>query len=80
MKIGNNFLKIGDMVWVPECIEYKICACFFCLNGSNRVGLVTHVDSESTFTAWFDIGKWDFSREDIGRDGIFGVEIISEGW
>ena len=80
-------MKVGDLVIIPECLSAsgkppnRPCECFFCGNGSNRVGLVTEklydsVNVDNTgWLAIFDVGEWTFWSPDI-REG--DVEVLSE--
>ena len=79
-------MKVGDLVIVPECLSAsgkppnRPCECFFCGNGSNRIGLVMEELCDKTHenTGWiamFDVGNWAFWPPDI-REG--DVEVISE--
>jgi len=77
-------VKVADMVRVNECLSAsgkppnRPCECFFCGNGSNRIGVVTenlpHVDGDG-WLAVFDVGEWAFWPPDISEGD---VEVISE--
>ena len=79
-------MKVADMVRVNECLSAsgkppnRPCECFFCGNGSNRIGLVTEelyeeVHGETGWLAVFDVGEWAFWPPDVSEGD---VEVISE--
>ena len=81
-------MQVGDLIRVGPCFpEYDgsvSCECFFCMNKSNRLGVVyedaTDYDSPDGFaTGWwvlFDCGIWEVFQSDL-KSGE--VKVISEG-
>ena len=80
-------MKVADMVRVNECLSAsgkppnRPCECFFCGNGSNRIGLITEelYDNlaEPAVRGWlavFDVGEWAFWQPDVSEGD---VEVIS---
>ena len=73
------------MVRVDECLSAsgkppnRPCECFFCGNGSNRIGVVTEELYDDTYgspgwLAVFDVGEWAFWPPELK---LGDVEVIS---
>lgn len=65
-------MRTGDLIRIARCgVD---CFCWFCINESNRIGLVLNV-VDGRRHILFDIGEWDIFPHEIAR-GI--AEVISE--
>ena len=65
-------MRIGDLVRIARCgID---CYCWFCINNSNRIGLVIDVNDDAGHLL-FDVGERHVFPYEVEK-GI--VEVISE--
>jgi len=65
-------MRTGDLIRIARCgID---CSCWFCINESNRIGLVLNVVDGCGQTL-FDIGEWYIFPHEVAK-GI--AEVISE--
>ena len=63
-------MKQGDLVVVPDCdtnpewedLTGSICGCWFCNNGSNRIGFVLGPAGDDLWEVAFDQGIYELSE------------------
>ena len=57
-------VRVGDLVKFRDCAPGEICHCVFCLNESNRVGVITEAWTDecddTSVIATFDFGDNTF--------------------
>ncbi len=89
-------MKVGDLVRVAMCHDHpKLvqelaldaegnrnipCSCIFCVNDSNRIGLVSESwideDDATSIIAEFDFGEQTFWSSTSGKNNTGRLEVI----
>ena len=67
-------MKVGDLIKVPDCIQYD--ECFFCYSKSSRIGILLRFKGICAFEgidqtggrwwkAKFDVGEWEICEREF---------------
>ena len=75
-------MKLGDLIEAKGCKDldilhplYKPCYCFFCAGKSNRIGVVTGLESRNRWVVMFDCGE---ATVDAFDEAQGKVKVINE--